>query len=66
MQIIINGKCKIVSEKLTAQQLLQELGIVGEKLAIEVNQEIVPRSALSEYVFEAGDNVEIIPALGGG
>ena len=66
MQIIINGKSKIVSERLTAQQLLQELGIAGGKLAVEVNQEIVPRSALSEYVIEPGDKVEIIHAIGGG
>jgi len=66
MQIIINGESKIVSERLTAQQLLQDLGIAGEKLALEINQEIVPRSILSEYVIQPGDNVEIIHAIGGG
>lgn len=66
MQIIINGKSKIVSEGLTVQQLLQELGIAGKKLAVEVNQEIVPRSTLSKYIIEPGDSVEIIHAIGGG
>jgi sulfur carrier protein len=66
MQIIINGESTTVSERLTAQQLLQELGIAGGKLALEINREIVPRSILSEYVIQPDDNVEIIHAIGGG
>ena len=66
MQIIINGESTTVSERLTAQQLLQELGIAGGKLALEINREIVPRSILSEYVIHPDDNVEIIHAIGGG
>lgn len=66
MQIEINGEIKMVSEKLTAQQLLQELGIAEQKLALEINEEIVPRSSLSVYVIQPGDIVEIIHAIGGG
>jgi sulfur carrier protein len=66
MQIVINGESKIVSESLTAQQLLQELGIVEQKLALEVNEEIVPRSTFSRHVIQPGDIVEIIHAIGGG
>lgn len=66
MQIVINGESKTVSEQLTAQQLLQELGIAEQKLALEVNEEIVPRSTFSEYLIQPGDIVEIIHAIGGG
>ncbi len=66
MKIVINGESKTVSEKLTIQQLIQELGIAQQKLALEVNQEIVPRSTFSEYVLQPGDIVEIIHAIGGG
>lgn len=66
MQIIINGESKTVSETLTAQQLLQELGMLDKKLALEINQEIVPRSSLSERILKTGDKVEIIHAIGGG
>ena len=66
MQIILNGETRIVREQLTAQQLLQELGIAEQKLALEINQEIVPRSTLKEYIIQAGDKVEIIHAIGGG
>jgi len=66
MQIVVNGELKTISEKLTAQQLLQELGIAEQKLALEINEEIVPRSTLSEYIIQPGDKVEIIHAIGGG
>lgn len=66
MQIVINGELKLVSEKLTAQQLLQELGITEQKLALEINEEIIPRSSLCEHVIQPGDTVEIIHAIGGG
>jgi len=66
MQIIINGELRTHSEKLTAQQLLQELGISEQKLALEINEEIVPRSTLSEYIIQPGDKIEIIHAIGGG
>jgi thiamine biosynthesis protein ThiS len=66
MQIIINGETKMVGEQLTALQLLQDLGIADKKLALEVNEEIVPRSMLSEYIIQSGDKVEVIHAIGGG
>jgi len=66
MQIVINGELITISEKLTAQQLLQELGIAEQKLALEINEEIVPRSTLTEHIIQPGDKVEIIHAIGGG
>ncbi len=66
MQIEINGESKTVSEQITAQQLLQELGIADKRLALEINQEIVSRSTLSKHVLQPGDKVEIIHAIGGG
>ena len=66
MQVIVNGVAKNVSDKLSAQQLLQELGIAEQKLALEINQEIVPRSTLTEHIIQPGDRIEIIHAIGGG
>ena len=66
MKIVINGESKIVCEKITIQQLIQDLGMAQQKLALEVNQEIVPRSTFSEHLLQSGDIVEIIHAIGGG
>lgn len=66
MQILLNGNKKEISEGLTAQGLLAELGLKDQRLAVEVNQELVVRSSFPTHVLNAGDHVEIIQAIGGG
>lgn len=66
MNIKVNGEPREVSDKLTALQLLEELGVADKKLALEVNEEIVPRSTLAQHILNEGDAVEIIHAIGGG
>ncbi len=66
MQIIVNGEQRNVSEGLTAEQLVEEMEISGKRIAMEVNLEIVPRSTYAEHIFNAGDKVEIVHAVGGG
>ncbi|HSH30874.1 MAG TPA: sulfur carrier protein ThiS [Thiohalobacter sp.] len=45
---------------------MEELGLNGQRLAVEVNREILPRSEFAEHRFQAGDRVEIVRAIGGG
>lgn len=66
MQIIVNGEQRNVAEGLTAARLVEDMEIVGKRIAMEVNLEIVPRSSYAEYTFKAGDKVEIVHAVGGG
>lgn len=66
MQIILNGREKSISEGLTASGLIDALNLGDRRIAIEVNSEIVIRSALDTHVLHAGDRVEIIHAIGGG
>lgn len=66
MQIIVNGDQREVTEGLTAEQLVTEMGITGKRIAMEVNLEIVPRSTYTEHVFKAGDKIEVVHAVGGG
>ncbi len=66
MQIIVNGEQRDVTEGLTAEQLVSEMEITGQRIAMEVNLEIVSRSRYSEHIFQAGDKVEIVHAVGGG
>ena len=66
MLIFINGEERKVSDKLTVQKLLQELGIAEQRLAVEINQQVVPRSTLSEHIIQPNDSIEIIHAIGGG
>jgi len=46
--------------------LIEEMGLAGRRLAVEVNLEIVPRSSHAAHQFQSGDKVEIVHAIGGG
>jgi sulfur carrier protein len=65
MQVTINGELRNVSENLTIIDLLNEMKIDG-KIAVEVNQEILPRSQFGDYHLKPGDTLEIVHAIGGG
>lgn len=66
MEITINGDSRTIAEKTCVNDLLQDLGLVGKRLALEINQEIVPRSTFTERYLESGDRIEIVHAIGGG
>jgi sulfur carrier protein len=66
MQITVNGDPTEVPEDLAMQELLSRLELAGRRLAVEVNQELVPRSRFASHRLQPGDRVEIIHAVGGG
>jgi sulfur carrier protein len=66
MQIIINGEPRDVGADLTIAQLLRELGITVRHVAVEVNQQLVPRSAHDERRLAPDDRLEVVTLVGGG
>jgi len=66
MNITLNGEPHKLADGATAQQLIEELNLVGKRLAMEVNREIVPRSTFAEHLLQPDDHVEIVHAIGGG
>lgn len=66
MEIYLNGESRRIGGPVTVAQLLEELDFAGRRVAVEVNQAIVPRSAHAERVVQPGDRVEIVQAIGGG
>ena len=66
MEIIVNGEPRQVAETYTVAQLIEEMGLAGRRLAVEVNLEIVPRSSHPSHPLQPGDRVEIVHAIGGG
>jgi thiazole synthase len=66
VSITVNGEHRRVAAGLTIAQLAEELGLVPEKVAVERNLEIVPRSTLAQVVVEDGDELEIVHFVGGG
>ena len=66
MEIKLNGLPKQIPDDVTAAQLIDILQLTGKRLAVEVNEEIVPRSTYEGYKLKHGDQVEIVHAIGGG
>lgn len=66
MQVLINGESHQFDSGVTIAALLQQSGLAGKRVAVEVNETIVPKSQHSETVVSEGDQIEIIHAIGGG
>lgn len=64
--IILNGENKKISSDTTIEQLLLDLGLENKRLAVEVNQDIIPRSHFISHTLTELDQVEIVQAIGGG
>jgi sulfur carrier protein len=66
MQVIINGEAREVAEAITVAALVEQLGLAGKPLAVEVNLDLVPRQQHASRALAAGDKLEIVTLVGGG
>jgi sulfur carrier protein len=66
MQIVVNDKPREIAEGCTIAGLLEDLGLLGKPVAVEVNFELVPRQRHVEHVLVPGDRLEIVTLVGGG
>ncbi|MDH5473114.1 MAG: sulfur carrier protein ThiS [Gammaproteobacteria bacterium] len=66
MQITLNGEKKSLDDGTHLSQLIEQLGIEGKRIAIELNREIIPKSEHASYEIKDGDTIEIVHAIGGG
>ena len=64
--IVLNGEDKQIVDHCNIEQLLMSLKLDNKRLAVEINQEIVPRSNFNSHTLNESDNVEIVQAIGGG
>ncbi len=63
--ITLNGEHRAVTAA-TVAELLREIGLDMRKVAVERNEEIVPRSTYAETRLIPGDQLEIVHFIGGG
>lgn len=66
MDIVVNGEPHTLPDGSTAADLIRKLALENKRLAMEVNQDLVPRSTFDTHVLKTGDTVEIVHAIGGG
>ena len=66
MELTVNGESRQVGDRLSITELLDELGLAGQPVAVEVNKEVVPKSRHGEHRLAEADTLEIVTFVGGG
>jgi len=66
MRVVVNGDPVVLSDSSTVRGMLEVLGVAPERVAVEVNLEIVPRQDYASWALHEGDRIELITFVGGG
>lgn len=66
MTISVNGETRQMPQGASVAALLSALGLDTRKVAVERNEEIVPRSTYAAVILADGDALEIVHFIGGG
>ena len=67
MRVVVNGEAReMASERPTVAELVAELGLANQRVAVEVNRRLVTRATWGEAVLGEGDIIEIVQFVGGG
>ncbi len=67
MRVVINGEEKeITGSGLTLAGLVEQLGMKPDRVAVELNRNIVPRDRWPDTRLHEGDRLEVVHFVGGG
>ena len=66
MELLVNGELKTCAELTSLIQFIEQLGMKGDRVAVELNREIVPRTKWDTVQLRDGDHLEIVHFVGGG
>jgi len=66
LQIQLNGENHELAETCTLEELVHELSLTPQRVAIELNRSVMRRDLWAETILNEGDRVEIVHFVGGG
>ncbi|MBN9511262.1 MAG: sulfur carrier protein ThiS [Alphaproteobacteria bacterium] len=66
MRVTLNGERRELAGPVSVANLLAQIGLDMRKVAVERNEEIVPRSRYGATWLASGDALEIVHFIGGG
>ncbi|MBL8919761.1 MAG: sulfur carrier protein ThiS [Myxococcaceae bacterium] len=66
MQIVLNGEPREIPDGASIVALLEHLGIDRQRVAVELNEQVVPKAKHPTTALKATDRVEIVTFVGGG
>lgn len=64
--VCVNGETINLAAPTTLAELIVRQNVRGKRYAVEVDNEIIPRSEHDAFVLRGGEQVEIVQAIGGG
>ena len=66
IKIKINGKIKFITQDSNLSIVLKNLKIPLNKVAIELNEEIIDKKKINKIMLKNNDKIEIVHFIGGG
>lgn len=66
MKLIVNGEEKQFPELTTLAALIEHVGAKSDRVAVELNRDIIPRTQWGATSLKDGDRLEIVHFVGGG
>jgi sulfur carrier protein len=66
LDIELNGAAHTLPAESSLHDLVESLGLAGQKLALAVNRQVVPRERWRDTPLQARDRVDVVRAIGGG
>lgn len=66
VRIVVNGEPRELDANCSLAELLAEMKFPTRGVAVEVNEQIVPRAQLASHTLVDGDRLEVVTLVGGG
>ncbi len=66
MQVTINGKAETLDGEMSVADLLAQRELEPVRVAVEINEDVIPRKTFREMLIRHGDRIEIVTFVGGG
>ena len=66
IQIYINGKKKNINSNFNLINIVEKYSLKNKLIAVEINQEVIPKSSYKTITINKNDKIEILELIGGG
>ena len=66
IKIILNGKSRSIQKTISVYDLMRSLKLSPDKVAIELNKEIINKNMIKNLYLKNNDKIEIVHFIGGG
>ncbi len=66
MKVFINGETREIAKQVNLLELLKEFSLPSERIAIELNKQVVRKKDWESILVNDADKIEIVHFVGGG